>query len=73
LRSFLQYGRYRGDIRLDLAAAVPLVANFHVVDSSGNCTRSSAPAVGSNRSTHRGRATRLCDLAAACAVGSAFQ
>ena len=28
LRSFLQYGRYRGDIRLDLAAAVPLVANW---------------------------------------------
>ena len=28
LRSFLQYGRYCGDIRLDLAAAVPLVANW---------------------------------------------
>ena len=28
LRSFLQYGRYRGDIQLDLAAAVPLVANW---------------------------------------------
>lgn len=28
LRSFLQYGRYRGDIRLDLAAVVPLVANW---------------------------------------------
>ena len=28
LRSFLRYGRYRGDIRLDLAAAVPLVANW---------------------------------------------
>jgi integrase/recombinase XerD len=28
LRSFLQYGRYRGDIRLDLSAAVPLVANW---------------------------------------------
>jgi integrase/recombinase XerD len=28
LRSFLQYARYRGDIRLDLAAAVPLVANW---------------------------------------------
>lgn len=26
LRSFLHYGRYRGDIRLDLAAAVPTVA-----------------------------------------------
>ncbi len=30
LRSFLRYGRYRGDIRLDLAAAVPLVANWSV-------------------------------------------
>lgn len=30
LRSFLQYTRYRGDIRLDLAAAVPLVANWSV-------------------------------------------
>lgn len=28
LRSFLQYARYRGDIRLDLAAAVPAVANW---------------------------------------------
>jgi site-specific recombinase XerD len=28
LRSFLQYARYRGDIRLDLAAAVPRVANW---------------------------------------------
>ena len=28
LRSFLQYGRYRGDIALDLAAAVPPVANW---------------------------------------------
>jgi site-specific recombinase XerD len=28
LRSFLNYRRYRGDIRLDLAAAVPLVANW---------------------------------------------
>lgn len=28
LRSFLQYGRYRGDITLDLAAAVPTVANW---------------------------------------------
>jgi integrase/recombinase XerD len=28
LRSFLQYARYRGDVRLDLAAAVPVVANW---------------------------------------------
>jgi len=28
LRSFLQYARYRGDIKLDLAAAVPAVANW---------------------------------------------
>ena len=28
LRSFLQYARYRGDIELDLAAAVPPVANW---------------------------------------------
>jgi len=28
LRSFLQYTRYRGDITLDLAAAVPVVANW---------------------------------------------
>jgi len=28
LRSFLQYARYRGDITLDLAAAVPTVANW---------------------------------------------
>jgi site-specific recombinase XerD len=28
LRSFLQYGRYRGEIQLDLAAAVPLVASW---------------------------------------------
>jgi site-specific recombinase XerD len=28
LRCFLQYARYRGHIRLDLAAAVPLVANW---------------------------------------------
>jgi len=28
LRSFLQYARYRGDLTLDLAAAVPTVANW---------------------------------------------
>ena len=28
LRSFLQYSRYRGDVKLDLAAAVPPVANW---------------------------------------------
>jgi integrase len=28
LRSFLHYARYRGDITLDLAAAVPVVANW---------------------------------------------
>lgn len=28
LRSFLSYARYRGDITLDLAAAVPIVANW---------------------------------------------
>lgn len=28
LRSFLRYARYRGDVQLDLAAAVPVVANW---------------------------------------------
>jgi site-specific recombinase XerD len=28
LRSFLQYARYRGEVELDLAAAVPVVANW---------------------------------------------
>ena len=28
LRSFLQYARYRGEVALDLAAAVPVVANW---------------------------------------------
>jgi site-specific recombinase XerD len=28
LRSFLRYARYRGEVRLDLAAAVPIVANW---------------------------------------------
>jgi len=28
LRSFLQYARYRGDVKLDLAASVPAVANW---------------------------------------------
>ena len=28
LRSFLQYARYRGDLNIDLAAAVPTVANW---------------------------------------------
>jgi site-specific recombinase XerD len=28
LRSFLQYARYRGDLTLDLAAAIPAVANW---------------------------------------------
>ena len=28
LRSFLQYARYRGEVTLDLAAAVPIVANW---------------------------------------------
>jgi integrase/recombinase XerD len=28
LRSFLQYGRYRGEVKLDLAAAVPVVAQW---------------------------------------------
>jgi len=40
LRSFLQYARYRGDIRLDLAAAVPTVANW----SMTSIPRAIAPA-----------------------------
>src|SRR5262249_16682470 len=28
LRSFLRYGRYRGSVKLDLASAVPVVANW---------------------------------------------
>jgi integrase/recombinase XerD len=28
LRSFLQYARFRGDVTLDLAAAIPVVANW---------------------------------------------
>lgn len=28
LRSFLQYARYRGEVKLDLAASVPIVANW---------------------------------------------
>ena len=28
LRSFLQYARYRGEVKMDLAAAVPVVANW---------------------------------------------
>src|SRR5438034_853189 len=28
LRSFLQYARYRGEVTVDLAAAVPIVANW---------------------------------------------
>jgi integrase/recombinase XerD len=57
LRSFLRYGRYRGDIRLDLAAAVPLVANW----SMSSIPRAIAPAqvrlllARSNRRTASGR------------------
>lgn len=39
LRSFLQYARYRGEIQLDLAAAVPCVANW----SSPSIPRGIAP------------------------------
>jgi site-specific recombinase XerD len=54
LRSFLQYARYRGDITLDLAAAVPTVANWsmasipraiapdHVQAVLAHCNRASA-------------------------------
>jgi len=54
LRSFLQYARYRGDITLDLAAAVPTVANWsmaaipraiapeHVRAVLAHCNRASA-------------------------------
>ena len=74
LRSFLQYGRYRGDIRLDLAAAVPLVANWSMSSvPRGNCAGSGAPPVGSNQSSHCGWTTRLCDLTPACTVGLAFR
>jgi integrase/recombinase XerD len=45
LRSFLSYARYRGDITLDLAAAVPIVANWSL---------SSIP-----RAIGRGEVTRL--------------
>src|SRR5215470_12059009 len=39
LRSFLQYARHRGDITLDLAAAVPAVANW----SKASIPRAIAP------------------------------
>ena len=32
LRSFLRFARYRGDIDKDLAACVPAVANWKLVD-----------------------------------------
>src|SRR5438445_101679 len=40
LRSFLQYGRYLGDIRADLQASVPTVANW----SMAGIPRSISPA-----------------------------
>ena len=39
LRSFLQYARYRGDIQLDLAAAVPVVANWSMSSIPGQLHR----------------------------------
>lgn len=57
LRSFLQYARYRGDVQLDLAAAVPLVANW----SMSSIPRAIAPdqvrrlLAGINRRTAVGR------------------
>jgi len=38
LRSFLRYARYRGDVALDLAAAVPTVCAVHPTVMGRGCT-----------------------------------
>ena len=55
LRSFLQYARYRGAIRLDLAAAVPLVANW----SMSSIPRAIAPDQVRRLLTHVNRCTAV--------------
>lgn len=57
LRSFLQYARYCGDTSLNLAAAVPIVANWSMTDlnPARNRHRSSASVAGEYRSPYRDR------------------
>ena len=74
LRSFLRYARYRGEVTLDLAAAVPIVANWSMPSiprAIGGGPGSSA--AGQYRSTHRDRASRLRHLAPARTTGVAFR
>ncbi len=71
LRSFLQYTRYRGFVRLDLAAAVPVVANWSMPSIPRAIAADQVRHVDANQSTYRDRTTRLCDFVAACTVGFA--
>ena len=72
LRSFLQYARYLGEVTLDLAAAVPIVANWSMTSiPRGDFRGARTPTPGQYRSSHRGRASRLCHLAHAGAIGVA--
>jgi integrase/recombinase XerD len=70
LRSFLRYTRYRGDIALDLAAAVPTVASWSMTSIPRNSVGCSAPAACFHQSAYPNGSARLCDFAAARATGT---
>ena len=72
LRSFLRYARYRGDIALDLAAAVPTVANWSMPSIPRAIPAACRPsAAGLHQSAYRDGTSRLRDSAVARASGIA--
>ena len=72
LRSFLRYARYLGEVTLDLAAAVPIVANWSMTSiPRANFAGPRAPVAGGYQSAYRDRASRLRDLSLARTAGFA--
>jgi len=72
LRSFLRYARYLGQVRCDLAAAVPTVANWSMPSIPRAIPADAVPpAVGLHQSAYRDGPPRLRDSAVACSAGIA--
>jgi len=74
LRSFLRYARYRGEVTLDLAAAVPIVANWSMpsIPRAIEADQVRQRLASIDRRTANGP-SRLRDRASACTTGVAFR
>jgi integrase/recombinase XerD len=70
LRPFLSYARYRGDITSDLAAAVPIVANWSLSSIPRAISkRRGQPIACQHRARYAHRTPRLCDDPRVGAIG----